>query len=391
MNPLLKNLNESLTLEFADKVRKKEQAGNKIIKLQTGDPFFLPPEDLISTFQKCLTEHNNHYSVSRGVPKIRTELSHKLKLDFDVSISPDESILMTNGASHALFIAIATLIDRGDEVIVPSPYWMPYLNDILFCGGVPKIVNLSSETNFKITIDHLKKELTNKTKVLMLNNPTNPTGAFYSKEDIHSIYSFCKSNGLYLLIDEVYSDYVYDETFYSSLQINDLKTIITISSFSKTFAMTGWRLGYIIADKEIINEALKVSQFTSTHASTVVQQALGEYLSQNTYNHYIKKITGYIHEQQTILSKNHKNLIEKNILNIPKSTFYCLLDFRKTNMSSKELSFYFLDKNLSLMPATAFGKNLEGYLRISLASSAEEILNGLHLLENDPLTKKLLS
>ena len=246
-----------------DMVADLRAKGEKVLALSAGEPDFDTPAPIKEAVIKALEENYTHYGSNRGYPALRKLLSEKLEKETGVSYDPETEIIFTTGGAEALNNAFMAVVDPGDEVIVFSPAFITYENLVHMCGAKLVKVPLKKENNYQIDMDDLKAAVTDKTKLLVMNNPNNPTGAVYSKECLEQVCELAKEKNFLILSDEMYSRLVYgDGKFYSIASFPDMKErTIIINGFSKTYAMTGWRVGYVAAPAKLLPSILKVHQY----------------------------------------------------------------------------------------------------------------------------------
>ncbi len=263
-----------------DMVADLRAKGEKVLALSAGEPDFDTPAPIKEAVIKALEENYTHYGSNRGYPALRKLLSKKLEKETGVSYDPETEIIFTTGGAEALNNAFMAVVDPGDEVIVFSPAFITYENLVHMCGAKLVKVPLKKENNYQIDMDDLKAAVTDKTKLLVMNNPNNPTGAVYSKECLEQVCELAKEKNFLILSDEMYSRLVYgDGKFYSIASFPDMKErTIIINGFSKTYAMTGWRVGYVAAPAKLLPSILKVHQYCSTCCPTFIHVGLANAL-----------------------------------------------------------------------------------------------------------------
>ena len=243
----------------------------EITSLGVGEPDFVTPQPIIDAAKKSLDEGKTFYTSNQGLPSLRRRISDYLAKRFDVHYDADEMIL-TAGSSQGILAALMAIINPGDEIIVTEPTYICYVPDIEMCGGKAVIIPLSSKNDYKLTPEVLKKYITNKTKALFLSYPNNPTGAIMSKKELEAIAPLIIKNDLYVISDEIYAELTYGSNHCSIASFDGFKErTILVSGFSKAFAMTGWRLGYVCAPKEILDQILKIQQYIMLSAPTMAQ------------------------------------------------------------------------------------------------------------------------
>jgi len=267
---MFKYISTPYSVAIADKVRMLEDAGVSVAKMQTGEPVFDTPQYIIEGAYQAMKQGQTHYSSSQGIPSLRNEIINWYKSDYNIEFQK-ENILIENGAIHVIYCLVSSLINSGDEIIIPEPYWPQYEYITYLAKGRPKFIN-TIQSQWKLIPEILEKAITKNTKLIILNNPCNPTGIVYSKEEIDALIQVAEKYNIQIIFDEVYSIITYSKRFCSVFQSSlyeDMKSnIFYVNSFSKTFAMTGWRVGYAILPQSIMTKVLKISQNTITNVNT---------------------------------------------------------------------------------------------------------------------------
>ncbi len=375
---MLNNLEKILpspTIELADYIRQLENTGKKTIKLQTGDPDFSTPSHIVEAALQAFRQSQTHYTDSRGHFSLRQALAVKLKEKNKILIDSKKNILITHGAVHAVNIAIRCLLNEGDEVIINEPYWHAYTANTLLCAAIPKIIPAQKRIGFHLDIERIKQAITSKTRLIILNSPNNPSGAVYTLEELGLLSELIQDKDIYILSDEVYEDNIYSSVPHISIgsfqKIAD--KVISVFSFSKSYAMTGWRIGYIVANDKLMTQLLKLSQYSITCVSPFTQFAAeaalgaeGEKCKNDMMNEYAKRL-------RFIKQKVKNSWLNEKIF-FPEGTFYCLLDISDFSMSSMEFCKNLVNKSgIVLTPGIAFGTSMNNYVRICFAASIENI------------------
>ncbi len=359
---------------LADIARKMEAEGKKVIKLQTGDPDFSTHPSIIEAANKALLEGNTHYSFSQGLPILRKKIAAQYGSELGISIS-QEQILISNGAAEGFFSVMAALIEPGDEVILLEPNWPTVDSLVLLMGGVP--VKISSlETNEKI-LSKLNESYSAKTKMVCFNTPNNPTGIVLQQDLIDTICNWAIEKKIYIVADEVYKFLQFSKSKTSSISFLDrYPKYIYINSFSKKFAMTGWRIGYIIAEEKLVKRILKPSQLAITNVAAFIQYAALEALENEASKAYCHEMLNEYEERRNQIVLFCDSLNIKYIY--PNGAFYLFI--KLPDSYSDDLTF--CNRSLHefqtcIVPGSAFGKAGAGYVRISFANSLETVKAGL--------------
>lgn len=341
----------------------------EIISLSVGEPDFHTPQKIVYSGKKSLDEGKTFYTSNQGLPELRQKISKYLNDRFHVQYD-SRNIILTAGSSQAILSSLMATINPGDEIIVTEPTYICYIPDIEMCGGKAVVIPLEAKDEFKLKPETLRKYITNKTKALFLGFPNNPTGAIMTKQDLQSIIPIILDHDLYVFSDEIYAELTYGQDHCSIASLDGMKErTILISGFSKSFAMTGWRLGYVCASKEIIDQILKIQQYTMLSAPTIAQYGA---ISFDSCFDDLQKMVEEYDSRRTYLLKQFK------ALNIDcfeaKGAFYLFPSIKKFKLSSKEFCLKLLNEyGVLVVPGTAFGDGGEGYIRLSYATSMKNI------------------
>ena len=273
-------LSPSLTLAISAKAKAMKEAGESVVSFGVGEPDFNTPLPIINAAKSALDAGHTKYTPSSGLLPLRKAICEKFKKDNGLEYEPSQ-IIVSNGAKHSIFNACYTLLDEGDEVIIPSPYWLTYPEVVKVCGAVPKYLVCSKENKYKFTAEELKVQITPKTKMLIFNSPSNPTGAVYNEEEVRAIAKVCEEAGIFVLADEIYEKLCYNGVKPFSIakcseKMKDLT--VTINGVSKTYAMTGWRVGYLAAPKDVAKAIDSFQSHATSNASSISQYATIEAL-----------------------------------------------------------------------------------------------------------------
>ena len=352
---------------FFDLVSEKKD----VISLGVGEPDFDTPghirDEGIYAFEKGKT----FYTSNAGLKELRVEICNYLKRKFSLDYDPLSEVLVTVGGSEAIDLALRALVNEGDEVIIPEPCYVSYKPCAILANAKPVTIDLKAENDFRLTATELENAITNKTKVLVLAFPNNPTGAVMSKEDLETIAKVVIKHDIYVISDEIYAELTYNGKHYSIAELPDMKErTIVINGFSKSYAMTGWRLGYACGVKEIISQMTKIHQFAIMCAPTVSQYAAVEALKNGDKD--IEEMKESYNQRRRFLLESFKEMDVSCFE--PFGAFYVFPCIKKFNMTSEEFAMKFLEEqNVAVIPGTAFGDSGEGFLRISYAYSIEKL------------------
>ena len=379
MNQRLSQVKESVTIQIADMVSELEHHGIDIIKLQTGDPDFATPPILIEAASKAMRDGYTHYTTSRGLLVLRKVLSEKLNKDKNIQANPDTEILITHGAAHAIFITMQALLEPGDEVLLIEPFYMSYASSIKIAGGVPITVKTDPAHGFLIDIERLSRSITKRSKVLILNSPCNPTGVVLNLNELELISRLAIEHDLYVLCDDVYEKFLYNGLKHKSMATmpNMRERTITINSLSKTFAMTGWRIGYLTASAGIVTQILKVLQYSATCIAPFTQKAALVALSSPEIDDYIEMMRKK-YFQRSLAGFSEVTKINGLRAMAPQGAFYMMLDVSKFNRDSTDFALKLLENaRVAVVPGVAFGKSAEGWIRLTFAVSENSFVEGI--------------
>lgn len=389
MNPKLAEIKQSITVSTADMAREVESQGKHVIKLQTGDPDFATPDAIVEAAYSALKAGHTHYVASRGLPELRQAIADKLSRENNLDYDSTSEVLVTHGGIHAVFAAINALIDTGDEVLIIDPSWMPYVSCTLIAGGKPVRIATDPQEGFRLHIKQIKAHLSQRTRLLILNTPCNPTGVILSAEELQELAELVKRHNLYVIADEVYEKLVYDNhkhVSFASLPGMSERTV-TINSFSKTYAMTGWRVGYLAARPKLVEQILKISQYSITNVAPFVQKAAIVALTH-------PKVQAFVGVMRKTYDKRRKRAIKElgaiqGIRTVvPQGAFYFMVDISGFCRDSIKFANRFLEKEfVAVVPGVGFGQCSEGFIRITFAADEKQIMEGIarlgHMLRTE--------
>lgn len=374
------NINESPTMKVAGEAKRLKAEGIDVLDFSVGEPDFPTPENIKEAGKKALDNNQTKYTINSGTVELRKAILNKLKrddnLDYDIS-----EVIVNSGAKHSVFNTLFATVNKGDEVIIPAPYWVSYPEMAKMAEGVPVFVDTDEKNGFKMTPEQLEKAITPKTKVLIICNPSNPTGSAYTEEELKGIAKVCSKYNFLIISDEIYEKLIYDDykfISFAAISPEMKKRTVVVNGVSKSYAMTGWRIGYCAGPKDIISAINKIQSNTTSHASSISQYAsvealkgtqetvismLGEFRKRREYLYSeltsIKGITCYKPEGAFFLFPNISAFFGKSVDDI-------------TINNSTDFAMYLLNKaNIAVVPGSAFGA--EGFIRISYATSMESI------------------
>lgn len=355
-----------------EKATKMQQAGEKVIHLEIGRPDFDTPEKIKEAAYESLKAGHVFYTSNYGIPALRKEIAEWETKNHGVEYEAGE-VLVTVGVGEATYASMAAFLQEGDEVLVPNPVWLNYIHVPASLGATPVTYSLREENDYQIDFTELESKLTDRTKMIVVVNPSNPTGGVFSRETLEKLSEIAVKHDLLVVADEIYSQLVYDGTKHTSIaSLPGMKErTITLGGFSKAYSMTGWRLGYMCAPKEIIQACVRVHQYTITCASSFVQEAAITALRECAED--VETMRQEYQRRKDYMVKA-LNEIDGISCNNPQGAFYIFVNIKSLEMPSMEVAEYLLDRaKIALVPGSAFGTEGEGYLRISYACSYEEL------------------
>ena len=356
-----------------EEVNRKEKAGENIIRLEIGRPDFDTPNHIKEAGKLALDQGRVHYSSNYGIIELREAIAEKLKRDNGLSVDPDSEVIVTVGANEAVFISMMALLDPGDEVLIPDPCWLHYFYCARMAGAIPVSVPMRMENRFNPNIEDFRSRLTPRTRMIVINTPNNPTGAVYSERVLKDFAELAIVNDLFVFSDEIYEKMVYNgERHYSTATFPGMRErTITINGFSKIYAMTGWRLGYAVADKELISALIRIHQYTTVCATSFAQWGAIEALKgpQTEAERMVKEF-----DRRRMLVYDALQEMQGIHVVEPKGAFYIFPNIRELGKTPEELTRYLLEEaKIAVIPGTTLGEFGVDFIRISYANSYENL------------------
>lgn len=378
----------STTLAVDSLAKQMKADGYDVIGFGTGEPDFDTPDNIKAAGIKAIQDGQTKYTPAAGIIPLRKAAAARLKLDFDLDYDYTD-IVIASGAKHNVYIALCALLDPGEEIIVPAPYWVSYFEMVHMAGGVPVIVSAGEEQSFKFSAAALEAAITDKTKALLLNNPSNPTGMLYSRSELTAIAEVCKKYDIYVIADEIYSGLVYDDAeFVSFATLSDDakdRTII-ISGVSKSYAMTGWRIGYSASNKEVATVMSNFLSHSTGAPGTMCQFAAVEAL--NGPQDGIEAMKKVFEVRRNYIVQRMNTIPGVSCI-MPEGAFYIMMNIKdllgktlggKVINNDDDFAVAFLEKGLvAVVPCSGFG--IPNFVRWTYATSMENIREGLDRLE----------
>ncbi|MFA5287000.1 MAG: pyridoxal phosphate-dependent aminotransferase [Candidatus Omnitrophota bacterium] len=374
----LKKVKPSSTLAITSKAKKLKSEGFDIVSLAAGEPDFDTPDFVKEAGIEAIRSGFTKYTPTSGIPELKKLISEKLKKDNALEYEPNQ-IVVSCGAKHSIYNALTVLVDPDDEVLIPSPYWVSYPEMVNLCLGNSRFIKTSPENNFKITPAQLKEQINSKTKVLILNSPSNPTGCVYREEELRKIAEICVENKIFVISDEIYEKLIYGGIKHVSIagfnkDIYDLT--VTINGMSKSYSMTGWRIGYLAAATDISEAVSRLQDHSTSNPNSIAQKAALAALSYS--GDFFSGIVKEFQNRRDYCMERLRKM-PKILPVFPEGSFYIFFDISKTGLKSLDFANRLLEeKYVSLIPGEGFG--MDNYARMSFATSMEQLKKGLDRL-----------
>lgn len=383
------NITPSITLAITAKAKELKEAGVDVVSFGAGEPDFNTPKNIMDAAIKSMEEGKTKYTPTSGIIELREAICKKLKEDNNLSYNSNE-IIVSTGAKQCLADAFMAILNQGDEVIVPIPYWVSYPELIKLADGVPVFVEGKEENDYKYTLESLNKVVNDNTKAIIINSPNNPTGTVYSIEELKEIAEFAQKHDLIIISDEIYEKLIYDgkkHVSVASLSEDAYNRTIVINGFSKSYAMTGWRLGYAAGNAEVIKLMTSVQSHITSNTNSIAQYAGVEAL--NGPKDEIEKMVKKFEERRNLMIDRIKNITGLSVIR-PEGAFYVMINLKNylgksinENVINNSVDFsreLLEHEKVAVIPGSAFG--LDKYIRLSYATSEELILKGLDRIES---------
>jgi aspartate aminotransferase len=374
-------LSESITMAITALANELKRGGRDILSFSAGEPDFDTPQAIKDEAIRAINSGFTKYTAVDGIPDLKDAIVKKLKRDNGLTYEP-KHVIASNGAKHSLFNLFQSIINDGDEVIIPSPYWVTYPELVEYSGGKVVEIETKDESGFKITPQQLREAITEKTKMLVLTSPSNPTGAVYSKSELEALSEVLKGTNIFVASDEMYEKLVYDGTFTSVASISDdmFQRTITINGLSKSVAMTGWRFGYLATPNMELITAMKNLQSQSTsNINSITQKASIVGLSPEIDSEVEKMVVAF-KERRDYAVEAINNIKGISVVK-PDGAFYLFVNISEVEKDSMKFSKDLLEKKgVAVVPGIGFGS--EGYIRISFATSLETIKDGINRIKD---------
>ena len=373
----MENLSPSVTMAITALARELKAQGKDILSFSAGEPDFDTPEIIKQAAIKAINDGHTKYTAVEGIIATKQAIINKLKKDHNLDYKLD-NIVISNGAKHSLFNLFQVLVEEGDEVIIPAPYWVTYPEQVKFSDGVPVFIDTDDSTEFKITPTQLKAAITPKTKILLLNTPSNPTGSVYTREELTALGKVLEGTDIIVLSDEMYEKIIYNgKKFTAAAEVSEdmFKRTVTINGLSKAVAMTGWRFGYLATcDVKLAKALIKLQGQVTSNINTMTQYAAIPALNGDA-DADIEMMRAAFEERKNIVVKSFNEIKGLSTID-PDGAFYAFVNIKAvTNDSMKFCADLLEQKGVALVPGLAFGT--EGYVRFSFATDLATIQEGI--------------
>lgn len=375
----IKKINPSTTLAITSRAKKLKLEGQDIINLAAGEPDCDTPDFIKNAAIEAIKSGFTKYTPTTGTPELKKLISEKFKRDNSLDYPP-EQIVVSCGAKHSLLNALLVLVNRSEEVLIPSPYWVSYPEMVKLCEGIPRFIETNPENNFKITVKDLEKHISSKTKALILNSPANPTGCVYDSKELAGIARVCIENKIFVVSDEIYEKLIYDGLKQDSIARTDkdiYDLTITVNGLSKSYAMTGWRIGYLGGPFDIVCAISKLQDHSTSNPASISQKAAVAALS--AADNFSQELRQEFQRRRDYCISRLLGM-QKISFYKPQGAFYIFCDISKTAMDSSTFAARLLDEaSVCLIPGNGFGR--DNYVRISFAASLEQLKKGMDRIE----------
>lgn len=384
-------LTPSATLEITAKAKALKEEGHDVIGLGAGEPDFNTPEHILLAAEKAMKDGLTKYTPAGGILPLKKSIITKFEKDQNITYTPEEVIVCT-GAKHALYTLFQVILDEGDEVIIPTPYWVSYPEQVKLAGGNPVYVEGKEENEFKVSVEQLKKVVTSKTQAIVINSPSNPTGSIYSEEELGKIGAFCLENDILIISDEIYEKLVYEGEKHTSIAqlSNELKKqTVVINGVSKSHSMTGWRIGYATGNKKIIKAMTNLASHSTSNPTSISQYAAlaayqGTQEPVETMNKAFEERLNIVHQRLseipgfTCVKPKGAFYLFPNAIEAAKSTGFDSVDAFVKGLLEEE--------KVALVPGSGFGS--PDNVRLSYATSLDVILEAITRIERFVTSKQ---
>lgn len=373
-----KSKTDFITLTYSRQLCMLAKQYNDAINFTLGDPDLSTPKPICDAAYNAMLDGKTHYAPNAGIPELRQAICEYENKRKGVCYSAEQSVV-TIGAVSAIYLSLMAIINSGDEVIIIPPFWSQYKNMTMLLGGNPVILS-KVDKNLDPDLEELELSITKKTKAIIINNPNNPSGHVYNEFILKRIAEIAVRHGLYVFADEVYDTLVFDKSLVSMASFCPHENLILFNSCSKSFAMTGWRVGYMLGPTDIVKDIIKLQQNMVASVPTMTQYAALEAIT--NADTYVPSVFNIFEKRRKVLIE-HLRGIDKIDFRDPEGTFYVFIDISKTGLTSKEFSFGLLEKeHVALVPGIAYGNDFDTYVRLAFTQNEEKIIEGVNKIKN---------
>ena len=379
----LKEVTMSSIRAISDKAKTLEAQGEDVTFFVMGEPNFNTPEMIKEETIKAIQENKTHYTSNRGVLALREQISKKIMTDTGVYYNPETEIIVTNSGAEAINNGLFAFLNEGDEVILLTPCFLSYANLIRMCGAKIVEVPLHAENGFQLDVGEIEEKITIYTKMIIMNNPSNPTGVIFEEQSLLELSRVIEYYNLLVFSDEIYNNLVYDKKDFCSIASfpKMRERTIMMNGFSKTYAMTGWRVGYLAFPEWMNTSLMKVHQYSTTTGVTFIQEGLAKSMNEACTLKEIDTMRQEFDQRRKLVMHLLDEIGVSSYIE-PKGAFYIMIDVTKTGWNGEEFVQHVLEEaHVAFVPAKDFGKNMENFIRMSYAASQEEITKGLFKLK----------
>ena len=375
----VQNIKKSLTLEITARAKKLKQDGFDVINFAAGEPDFDTPGFIKKAAIQALKDGFTKYTPATGISELKEIISKKFKKENQLDY-PSSRVVVSSGAKHCLYNIFQALTEKNDEVIINSPYWVSYPEMVKLSDATPKFLQTRQEDSFKINLKELKKIITDKTKAIIINSPSNPAGVIYTKSELQQIADFCVSSKIFIISDEIYEKLIYDSKKHISIGSLGKKVLdwtITVNGVSKAFAMTGWRIGYLGGPPEIISAISKIQSHSTSNPASISQKAALEALNNN--GSWTERIRLEFQDRRDYICERLAKIPKISFIR-PQGAFYVFCNISQIGLDSVSFSKKLLeDENVAVIPGIGFG--WDDFIRLSFATDVESIKKGMDRFE----------
>lgn len=377
----IKKINPSQTLILTAKAKKLKSEGHDIVNFAAGEPDFDTPDFIKNAAIAAINSGFTKYTPTTGIEELKEAICEKFKKDNSLNYEPKQ-VVVSCGAKHSIFNALLALLNKGDGVLIPSPYWVSYPEMVTICEGKAQFIKTPPKNNFKLTPEDLEKNITTKTKALILNSPANPTGCVYAQSELKEIAAICAAKKIFVIADEIYEKIIYDNLKHISLasfgkDIYDLT--ITVNGLSKSYSMTGWRIGYLAGPCDIVEAIAKLQDHSTSNPASISQKAAVAALKIPDENFSANMRQEF--QKRRDYAAQRLSRIEKISFTLPQGAFYVFCNIAKTRLDSVTFANRLLEeRKVAVIPGAGFGR--DDYIRISFATGISQIEKGMDRIED---------